>query len=313
MKEFIKKVLQIRLVLLCYMSDFKRSVRYSLSAIKNTKLHLQARIILNLHSLEKGLSFKNRKEGWGGEKAYNLAVLVDKYNKTYGVDEISINAINVLNEYLKDSSSSKNDRFVDFIKKVLSTNDTIKDGIGGVKKVSKPSFSISYDQVRDFFASRRSVRDFSNSEITVEEVNNALEIASTTPTACNRQAQRVYSFSDKSKIKSILENQLGDQGWCLKANKMFVITSSVSFYNGTFERHQALVDGGLYAMNFVMGLHAQRIATCFKMYVRKPSIDREFRKLCNIPKDEDPVVLVLAGHYPLEEIQVPYSYRFKEK
>lgn len=79
--------------------------------------------------------------------------------------------------------------------------------------------------------------------------------------------------------------------------------------SGGYERHQALIDGGLYAMNFVWGLHLNHIATCFKMFVRESKREKEFKKIANIPENEIPIVLIMAGHYKAEAVVSPKSVR----
>ena len=108
----------------------------------------------------------------------------------------------------------------------------------------------------------------------------------------------------------ILDLQLGDQGWCTNADTLFVRTGVATYFGGVYERHQAYIDGGLFAMNFIYGLHLQHIATCFKMFVRNPKVMKDFRKTCNIQENEIPIVLILAGHYSEESSECPVSSRF---
>lgn len=71
-----------------------------------------------------------------------------------------------------------------------------------------------------------------------------------------------------------------------------------------------MIDGGLYAMNFVMGLHLNHIASCFKMFIRTPRREKEFKKIAKIPQCEMPVVLILGGHYKSGIVTSPKSERF---
>lgn len=111
-------------------------------------------------------------------------------------------------------------------------------------------------------------------------------------------------------IKKILDNQLGDQGWASGANTLFVITSNLSRFGGTYEHSQALIDGGLFAMNFDWGLHLQHIVSCFKMYVRESKRQKEFLRISEINPNEVPIVLILAGHYKDTTVYGPVSHRF---
>lgn len=177
-----------------------------------------------------------------------------------------------------------------------------------VKECYPPHFDRG--QIEEFFASRHSVRDFSDEEVTDGEIAEAMRIARMTPTACNRQTSKVYAFRDKGIRDRIIDLQLGDQGWCGNASVLFLITGNQSFFGGAAEREQVYIDGGLFAMNFVWGLHLARVASCFKMFVRNPSLQRKLYRVLDIPGNEVPIVLVLAGHYKREPLLRPASYRF---
>lgn len=79
--------------------------------------------------------------------------------------------------------------------------------------------------------------------------------------------------------------------------------------SGGYEHLQGLIDGGLYAMNFVHGLHLNHVATCFKMFIREPKIEKEFKQITDIPDNEIPIVLILAGHYKKTPVLSPKSVR----
>lgn len=246
----------------------------------------------------------------GGVKALSLCKSLDSYIAHDGKrNEIFTLALNVLDKYSKDPFASSDNETRAAIKRLA---DKHKDIIGlmevGTKQVSKPPL-FDEDSIRDFFFTRSSVRSFSNIAITKGQIQVALDFASCTPTACNRQTSKVYAFRDRRKMQEILDLQLGDQGWCNNADTLFVITGITTYFGGVYERHQVYIDGGLFAMNFVYGLHLQHIASCFKMFVRTPKLMDKFRTVCNIPKNEVPIVLVLAGHYSDVESERPISHR----
>lgn len=310
-KNFINKIFIIIRIYLVFIKDARYYLQYSLTLNANGKNKQNATILLLVHSLEKGMSFKLKKQGYGREKALYLMNCLDKYILKYDLDDTSILGLNVLDKYLNDSFSTKDENVRNRYEKILKRlKIQVKDSLGGVDQIQKPLFRISYNDLYDFYKSRRSVREFSEKDITDIEIKEAQEFAKLTPTACNRQTSYVYSYKNKSLISSILQNQNGDQGWCSNANTLFIITGKQSSFGGVYERDQIFIDGGLYAMNFVMGLHIQQIATCFKMYIRDPQKDRELRKIMNIAEDEVPIVLILAGHYLDYPITIPQSVRF---
>lgn len=310
MKQRVRNIFTAVKMYKVFLTDCRFCLKYSITLNTNNKDKLRAKIMLLMHSIEKGMSFTDKKNGYGKEKAKGLLDVLKKYINQYGKDELSETALNILDKYFKDEQAYKaEDLKKEFYSLIKNINFKLSDNIGGVISVGKPVISLTYSDLYSFYKSRRSIRYFSSEEIADSQINKAIEFAKLTPTACNRQTSKVYSFNDKSLMKQILENQLGDQGWCLNADTLFVITGNQSYFGGIYERSQVFIDGGLFSMNFVMGLHAQNIATCFKMYVREPNRDKSFRKITKIPHNEVPIVLIFAGHYLQNAINIPQSVR----
>lgn len=307
LKKIYKKIKTKYKTIRCFISDYNDFVNIQKYVVK--KDELCANIMLHVHQLEKGMSFTDARE-FGGEKAYNLARMLVEYNTLYANDEYTSLAYNVLYKYLKYENSTKEQ---DVRGKIESLLKEVKleynNNIGGVKIVSKP-VEFNTKVIEDFYYSRHSVREFSDKLLEKNDILAAMNIAISTPSSCNRQASRVHVISDKEQIRKIVDNQLGDQGWCNNATTLFIITVNRAFFTIERERYQALVDGGMFAINFAMGLHLNNIATCFKMYVRDSEKEYNFKKLANIPNYEQPIVLLLAGYYKDSPIKSPKSERF---
>ena len=321
MKTFIKRIL---LNLSNHVKQFKDGLdifrgfvydyRYYMStnyiSTSNIKDKLSAKIMLTMHELEKGMSFKKNPREFGDAKANFLTDSLKKYKSLYGIDELYITSLNILNEYYKDAWSTKKIETRAKLESLLYEDSKyIVESMTGVKTISKPH-PFNESAILDFFISRSSVRDYSDQDVLPEEIQNAINFAKVTPTACNRQSCRVYYYNDKVVMNKIIENQLGNQGWCDRAKGIIVVTSNQSLFGKSYERSQALIDGGLYAMNLVYGLHLQRIASCFKMYVREPKREKQFRTITGVAYNEIPIVLILVGHYKEDCILEPKSHRF---
>ncbi len=320
MKEKIKKIIikyyfgnkEFISLFIAFLIDFIRYAKFSLIGNpKFTKEYSHARMMLLSHSLEKGLSFTPFRKEFGKKNVENLIIEVNSFLDYYPSDEISTLTIGVLNSYYNIALPNKNNEIGTKIKNLLTKHSKSTDNfVGGIKEISldKLNFTNSFDELYNVAFLRSSIRNFSNTEISINEISNAVKYAQTAPSVCNRQTSRVHIFDGKI-INDILDNQLGNQGWADKANKLIVITSDLNYFGGVYERNQAFIDGGLFAMQFVMGLHCQKIATCCKMYVRTPKIDKNFYKVTKICEKEVPIMLILAGHYPDAIIKAPYSYR----
>lgn len=313
MKNLIRQTMNVARLWWAYMLDFAGYARYSLGGLSFScrDERLRGQMMLLLHALEKGMSLAHKKQGWGAQKGLALCKAVEEYAKRNGADEYLSLAVSVLVRYREDACASKDVRLTDKIDTLASSfaGQLLPQGSAGVLiNVTPPIFDRR--QIEEFFESRHSVRDFSDDEITDEEISEAMRIAGMTPTACNRQSSKVYAFREKGIRDRIIDLQLGDQGWCDNASVLFLITGNMSFFGGVAEREQVYIDGGLFAMNFVWGLHLAHVASCFKMFVRNHALQRKLRKLLDIPKNEVPIVLILAGHYRKEPSLRPASYRF---
>ena len=297
-------------LMIIYASDIKYRKRFLRGLCKDSKDKSDAEIMLIMHALEKGMSFAVKKKGFGKEKSVALVEVLNRHIMLYGIDNQVVVAINILQSYLSDPDSTDDKEVRNAIEGFVSSHsDLLKESIGGAKNVSHPEGNPQYDTILKFYKSRNSVRDFSSVPLTKEELDKAIAIAQQSPSACNRQASRVYVVQDKNLIRNVMDNQLGDQGWCNNADTLFIVTSIASYFGSLYERDEPFIDGGMFAMNLIMGLHAQGIASCCKMYIRHPKIDNTIRELITIPKDEIPIILILAGHYPNHSVTSPISRR----
>lgn len=296
-----------------FLYDGYEYISYNIDGFKTTdKERIGSRILLVAHSLEKGMCFEKKKQNWGHAKSLGLIKLMRQYSK-WDKDDIFKLGLNVLFKYSKDSYASKNHELIEEIEFLCKENKQyILPNEYGTKEIKEPSMFDEYSLMK-FFKSRSSVRFYSDAPITDKEIESALEVSNQTPSACNRQTCKIYAIRNKEKMRSILNNQLGDQGWANGAAALFVVTSNISRFGGTYEHVQAYIDGGMYAMNFVWGLHMHHIASCFKMFVNQHKVKKSFKKMCCIPNNETPIVLILAGHYRNKPIYGPVSHRFDSK
>jgi len=307
----MKRLLSLFPFAQAYFLDFLRYIKYSISLGATSQEQKKTILLLLLHSLEKGMSFANKRHGYGKDKAKALLEGARDYSEKYGNDDALMLAMGVLNEYFNDPYASKDDALMRLWQQTRNIGSCLTgDSCGGVKELIVPTDNISYDAAYSLFATRSSVRVFKDQKIANDDLRKAVQIAALTPTACNRQPCKIYSvLNDETKL-ALIDNQLGNQGWCNNAPNLFVVSASLSSFGGVYERYQAYIDGGLFAMNFVMGLHACGIASCFKMYVRDPARDAVFRDMIGMPDNEDPIVLVFAGYYSDNPSMVPQSVRW---
>lgn len=159
----------------------------------------------------------------------------------------------------------------------------------------------------EFARSRHSVRAYSDKDISNETIRAVVDLARTTPTACNRQPNKTYVVCNKDMIKRIAALQGGGRGFAENANKLFIITSVVEAF-GNNEYHEVFKAGGMYVMNLLYALHAYQIGACPLMWAGEKERDKQLRQISDIPDNEEIIMIVSAG-YPTENFTFVTSVR----
>ena len=158
-----------------------------------------------------------------------------------------------------------------------------------------------------FARSRHSVRAYSDKNIDDGTVRAVVDLARTTPTACNRQPNKTYVVGDKAMINQIAVLQGGGRGWAENANKLFIVSSALEpfGYNEPMEAYKA---GGMYVMNLLYALHAYQIGTCPLMWKGEKKADEQLRRMLGVSDNEE-IIMIIAAGYPIEEFTYVTSVR----
>ena len=155
---------------------------------------------------------------------------------------------------------------------------------------------------------RRSVRQFAPGPVCIESLKRACELAALSPSACNRSGGRVWIATEVEQRRRVLALQDGHQGFGEQAAAVAVVTVDTSAFHTVAERHQAWVDGGLFAMTLLYALQHEGLGTCCLNWCVQPSTDRRFKRSVGIPLHETVVMLIAIGALP-DEFTVAHSPR----
>lgn len=299
-----------------YKTDRKRFSKSAFELSKSmSKENLEAKIIFNYHSIEKGLSNVNFREGFGKNALLQLITALHNYFQS-GFDKKSTafqTGLSVINEYIRRHKDSKIN--TDYLKEnlnILSGNLDISD-TGGIFNIKSESIlSEVKSNFKSLALSRYSVRDYSNTNIDLDIINEALSIASKTPSVCNRQPWHTYVIRDKSLAKSLLDLQKGFNGHGRNLDTLILIASNNAFLAGYSERNQGFVDAGMFSMSLMYALHYLGVATCPLNACLPAEEELKVRDLLDIPVSHNLVMFIAVGNYDLE-FKVPKSKRFSIK
>ncbi len=181
---------------------------------------------------------------------------------------------------------------------------------GGTRRLTADEFRFAVGAI-DFEGLarlRHSVRTFSPDPVPDEAVSRAVGIAQRSPSVCNRQAWRVHVYTSPQDKVTVLQTQNGNSGFGHLAARILLVSSDARTYVTSGERHQAYVDGGMFAMSLVYALEAEGIVSCCLNLCNYFFQDLAVHRACRIPAWELPIMMIAIG-YPAPEFEVAASAR----
>lgn len=250
------------------------------------------------HSIEKGLSLPLPRKAFGRTVLADITSLLPRYIALYGRDAFTDNVLAVLRSYLEFNEAmgvSRNE--IPYIHQIEDlTHAGAARGNGGSRRVSSSSVREATDGVGlDFFTTRHSVRQFSKASVSIAEIEWAAYAARQAPAVCNRQFGRLHVFLLRKDIEQILNIQGGARGFIDEIRGLAIVTTTLTSYWGAGQRNQGWVDGGLFAMSFILGLHAQGIGSIALNWSKDQSVDRRLRGVVDLAVDENVIMIVGFG------------------
>lgn len=323
MKKFIKKLIPNMLVKkisryrvkkiakLYYSIDRDRFINSAFTLVENkNRANLKAKLNLHSHSIEKGLTNINFREGFGKNAYTNLIDTMFEYkNNSFDLTDLSYqNGLSVLNEYIEKHKNSKID--TSFIKtnlENLRTKDIIN--LAGIEiKDKNKTLKQSKENFESLAQSRYSVRDFSEERVDISKIYDSIKIASKTPSVCNRQPWHTYIIQNQDLIRDSLELQAGLPGQGNNTSYLLAITSDNNYLSSLHERNQGFIDGGMYSMSLLYALHFSGLAACALNNDFSLDVDKKMRKLLSIPNNQNFIMFIAVGNYT-DIYKVPKSFR----
>ncbi|KPC53423.1 nitroreductase family protein [Amantichitinum ursilacus] len=292
--------------------DFNRYRKHSATYHLNSAETLRSRIIASYHNIEKGLSLPNPRLGFGAENIGYLLSYLNEYLSRYGVDEFLSVPASVLRAYVNfNESNGKLDYpHKDAIKKfIAAVGDKFPDPQGGTIKVTREEIeAVTAGVTADFFNKRFSVRQFSKREVDRADIDAAIAIALKAPAVCNRQNGHVHVAESPELVAKLLEMQGGARGFGQGVNRLLIVTNRLTNFWGMAERNQAWIDGGLFAMSLLYGLHSRNLGACCLNWSKMVDTDRKMHEFLGLPDSEVIIMFIAVGHLP-DALEVARSYR----
>lgn len=260
---------------------------------------MHTELFIRMHALEKGMSIGNARYGFGKPKALSLIADLQHYIDLGGDHRFAEESCSVLTRYIEYNEQGGTDMtdVAGPLKDLMDANSLHDSGQGGIYWLQKDENRRQAGMPFDVFSqSRFSVRDFGTEPINKEDIAKALKLCERTPTACNRQSQRVHVFLDREKAQKLLSMQRGCNGFYPDMQGVILVSTDLGSYSFQ-EINQMYVDGGLYAMNLMYALHFYDIANIPLTMAHKAMVIKQIKREMNLPKNEQPVLLIGIGSY----------------
>lgn len=308
-------------------SSMKKRNRYKYHSIKNlfnnekrywahsTSLldaedpkELRRAIIIGAHVLEKGLSHSDFRPGFGKESVCQMQRSIVKYMNSNDLDLFALNnAVSLLFKYHEKNSMHGFDdsQYLDLSPFAGFASTEIHPIEITVEATDDASV------FRKIAEQRHSVRCYEEDGLPIAEetLKDVIELANTAPSACNRQATRVYAVTDRKKFKAIENMQLGCKGFGEHASLFLFVASDLSMYSRNEEK-LPVFDAGLYTMNLLYALQAYGLYACTLNASFPGQASRQIHELTAIPDAYD--INGLIAVYRLDQgtvVKVPASPR----
>ena len=290
----------------------KLTMKYNASISTNNDIEkMQYTLLRENHTIEKGLSFKNPRKGFGQLKVLKLLKRLNKYSDIYGKTdkEFLIYPLGTIKHYINYTKSMEVEiPIIEREYKILMEKSGFVDvkEQGGIIQISKDEIlKKCNNNFESLLTSRHSIRYFSKETVAKETIEKALKLAQKTPSACNRQSWHTHVFQGEESI-NLIKWQGGSHGFENEIRTSILVTANLKAFL-YYELHQAYIDGGLYAMNLINALHSLGLGTIplscgFTHDKLKKLVDFD------IPQNEVPIVIIGVGNL-LENFNVAISKR----
>ncbi|MBA0178171.1 nitroreductase family protein [Pectobacterium carotovorum] len=292
--------------------DCKKYINYSFysnkNKIKDTE-HLEGIITRLYHGVEKGLSVREFKKEFGLKNIDWLQnVLLDAKNRNFQSIHVD-SAIVTLKKYYSSHDESGSDAFNKSKEFFFNFLDIELDSetYGGVKclTINDDASSLGY---KEFFSSRQSVREFDGELIDEETIINAIDIAKHCPSACNRQAIKIYYSLDPKKNAVILSHQNGSRAFRDNVPALLIVCSDIRYQEGAEERHLGFVEGGIWILSLINALHYMNLGSCVLNWCVRAELNNKFINHFEIPPYHEICAMIAVGK-PVLTQKTPYSVR----
>jgi nitroreductase len=299
--KFVRTLLKLPEVLKYYPRDIRRYLTHSAALIPNKCFdNLNAKVIADSHIIEKGLSLKNPRLGFGKAVLQRLQLELKLYHQRgYDTETFAYKfGVSVLYKYVEFNEDNGYD--VSELRQAIIgfSNSGLEDFAGGRQFTKVDIKKLADRPFPEFINGRVSLRQFSGEPVDIEKVIKSVDLARRTPSVCNRQSSRVYVLENEEMKNKVIEIQHGNRGFGDQVDKVLIVCSDLSTFFGLQERHQAYIDGGLFGMTLLYALSYYQVGACALNWCTEAERDRQLRDIVPVKNSEEVLMVIAIGSIP---------------
>lgn len=267
------------------------------------------KIIIEAHTIEKGLSLPDPKLLFGKDKIRFVMAALSRYDLQHSPVPAHM-SLGALDAYVNfHARAGKSDPLLDEIAGYLKTWEAKlpKPWKGGTRDCSfdgQPPGNLQH-----LLASRSSIRTLRPTPLDPEQILQAIALAQLAPSQCNRQSSRVHAYQDPARIQELLALQGGSRGFADSVGNLFVVSSEICAWGGPGQRNQAYVDGSLFAMCLMLACRSMGWGTCPLNLAIDHKTESAIRRAGGIPAGERLIMMIAFGEPLAPETRVAFSPR----
>ena len=152
---------------------------------------------------------------------------------------------------------------------------------------------------------RYSVRKFSDKKVEEEKINIILSSAQVSPTACNKQPQKIYVLQSPEALEKLQKCKTAHFGETLA----FIITvdKTKCWVREYDDQSSSYVDGSIVTTHMMLAAHDIGIGSTWIMHFIPDAVRSEF----SIPENEEIISILVMG-YPAPDSK-PSSQHYDKK
>lgn len=318
-KPLIAPLKNLRQSIHLYQDSWAQAKRFNRSysrIMPHERVRIETRVMFLSHQIEKGLSHHNFRYGFG-KKVFNelptLLTRLEQADLNFANNTVYKESLAALHEYMQRHLDAEKDISwqqllftADQWQRIMNAESNDGGSISIRKSDKLNNKDLSFAALSE---NRHSVREFADEPVSLDELNQAIQMSMRTPSVCNRQPTRVHVILDKEVIAEALHIQGGVNGYPAPP-ALLMITSDLRAFMTSYERNEGYTDGGLFGMSLLLSLESLGIGACPLNTMFTATTEKKTRKLLHLPDNEVPVMYIEVGHF-LDETRTCRSTRFQ--